>query len=73
MTIGKLFNANNVVVGQAACLIAPKNTPVPDISKASLIDPFDLTLWTDYAVNTGSITSFTLPTRSTESRRPHPR
>lgn len=60
MTIGKLFNANNVVVGQAACLLAPKNTALPDISKASTTDPFDLTPWTAWTINTGSVTSFTL-------------
>lgn len=60
MTIGKLYNAKNVVVGQAACLIAPANTAVPDISKASLTDPFDLSLWSAYQLALGTSTSFTL-------------
>jgi hypothetical protein len=44
--IGLLYNAGNVVVGQAACYIAPKNTPLPALTyfgtgTAKLLDPFD--------------------------------
>lgn len=50
MTIGLLYNVNNVVTGQAACFIAPANTPLPDISLTALAtgtpDPFDITPWT---------------------------
>lgn len=55
MPIAKLYNASNVVVGEAACLIAPAFTPVPNIAKASLTDPFDLTLW-DYSTVQASTT-----------------
>jgi len=60
MPIGKLYNSKNVVVGQAACLIAPANTPVPDIAKSNLSDPFDLAPWGAYTIATGTATSFTL-------------
>lgn len=50
MPIGQLYNPANVVVGQAACFIAPPNTPLPDISLTALVtgtpDPFDITPWT---------------------------
>lgn len=51
MPIAQLYNASNVVVGQAACFFAPANTPLPDISLTALVspaivDPFDVTLWT---------------------------
>jgi hypothetical protein len=45
MTIGDLYNAQNVMVGQAACLIAPGGTPMPDPSDVVLSDPFSLTPW----------------------------
>jgi hypothetical protein len=46
--IGDLYDANNVVVGQAACMVAPKNTPLPAFTATvpSQTDPFDLTPWT---------------------------
>jgi hypothetical protein len=46
MTIGQLYSAANVVVGQAACLVAPPNTPLPPVSSAVLADPFSLVPWT---------------------------
>ena len=68
MAIGDLYNAANVVTGQAAVFVAPVNTPIIDLSKFNLADPFDPTAWTTYTVNVGSITSFTL----TFSRRSAP-
>lgn len=60
MAIGDLYNANNVVTGQAAVFVAPNGTPLIDLSKFNTADPFDPTAWTGYTVNVGSITSFTL-------------
>jgi hypothetical protein len=66
--IGDLYNANNVVVGQAATFFAPKNTPLPAFARVapSIIgwnqaDPFDAgflgaTLW---ASGTATSTIFT--------------
>jgi hypothetical protein len=49
--IAQLYNTQNVVVGQAACLIAPANTPVPNIALTNQsADPFDFSLWTDYTI-----------------------
>lgn len=49
MTIGQLYNPLNVVVGQAACFVAPQFTPLPDISLTALAtgtpDPFDPSPW----------------------------
>ena len=62
--IGDLYNTNNVVVGQAACLVAPPNTPLPDVSLPVLPaitppatattggDPFSLTPWTAATLST---------------------
>lgn len=44
--IGDLYNADNVVVGQAAVLFAVDKTPLPDLSTWNTADPFDLTFWT---------------------------
>lgn len=44
--IGELYDANNVVVGQAACLVAPKNTAPPTAAQLTFADPFALTPWT---------------------------
>lgn len=50
MPIGALYDAANVVTGQAALFIAPPNTALPDISLTALAtgtpDPFDITPWT---------------------------
>jgi hypothetical protein len=43
--IGDLYDAKNVVVGQAAVLIAPANTACPSITTADLADPFSLAPW----------------------------
>lgn len=57
MPIGALYDAANVVTGQAALFIAPPNTALPDISLTALVtgtpDPFDITPWT-YARLTSS-------------------
>lgn len=45
--IGDLYNAQNVMVGQAAVLVAPANTPMPLPTTAVLNDPFSLTPWPD--------------------------
>lgn len=45
MAIGDLYDANNVVVGQAAVLFAPEGTPLPDITGWNTADPFDITFW----------------------------
>jgi hypothetical protein len=45
LTIGQLYNSNNVMVGQAACLVAPPNTPCPPPSAAVMTDPFSLAPW----------------------------
>src|SRR5262252_9116559 len=50
MTIGQLYNAQNVVVGQAACLVAPAYTALPSISTAVLNDPFSIVPWTSATV-----------------------
>jgi hypothetical protein len=44
--IGQLYNANNVVVGQAALMVAPVNTPCPLPATAVMSDPFSLIPWT---------------------------
>lgn len=50
MPIGVLYDAANVVTGQAALFIAPAFTALPDISLTALVtgtpDPFDITPWT---------------------------
>jgi hypothetical protein len=43
--IGDLYDAKNVVVGQAAVLIAPAGTACPLITSAVLSDPFSLAPW----------------------------
>lgn len=59
MTIGQLYNAANVVVGQAACYFAPANTALPTISATvpNIADPFDPTPFTSYSFIVGSATS----------------
>jgi hypothetical protein len=59
MTIGQLYSTNNVVVGQAACMVAPPNTPAPlpssalnGANPAGFLEPFSLTPWTGAVVST---------------------
>ena len=44
--IGDLYDASNVVVGQAAVLFAPKDTALPNLTGWNAADPFDTTFWT---------------------------
>ena len=46
MTIGQLYNAANVVVGQAAVMVAPAFTAQPPVANMVLSDPFSITPWT---------------------------
>lgn len=45
MTIGQLYNANNVVVGQAAVFFAPKDTALPALTAWDTTDPFKSSFW----------------------------
>lgn len=51
MTIGTLYNAANVAVGQAAVLFAPDGTALPAFSATvpSMTDPFDASAFTGMA------------------------
>lgn len=61
VAIGELYDANNVVVGQAAVLFAPENTPLPDFGTLTLDDPFDLAPWFSYTLTVASgVTAYTL-------------
>lgn len=40
MSIGELYDANNVVVGQAAAFFAPEGTPLPALTGWDVTDPF---------------------------------
>jgi len=44
--IGDLYDANNVVVGQAAVFFAVKDTPLPSLDTWNATDLFDATFWT---------------------------
>lgn len=43
--IGDLYNAQNVVVGQAAVFFAPKDTALPALTGWNEADPFDDAFW----------------------------
>lgn len=60
MTIGKLYNARNVVVGQAACLLAPAYTPRPPIASFDINDPFSLEPWGQASLVIAGATSITI-------------
>lgn len=60
MTIGSLYDGNNVVVGQAAVFIAPVNTALPGFLGVNLADPFDPTPFTSYTLTAPSTSTFTL-------------
>lgn len=60
MTIGQLYNAKNVVVGQAACLLAPAYTPLPPAAAFNLTDPFSLEPWGQWTLIITGSTSITL-------------
>jgi hypothetical protein len=58
--IGQLYNAQNVVVGQAALMVAPANTPCPPPASAVMNDPFSLAPWTAAQLSTsGPLTAGT--------------
>lgn len=44
--IGDLYNANNVVVGQAAVFFGASGTPLPDLATWDTTDPFSEAFWT---------------------------
>lgn len=54
MTIGSLYNAANVIVGQAAVYFAPANTALPVLSTWNIADPFDATFLTSPWVHCGA-------------------
>lgn len=62
--IGDLYNAANVVVGQAAVLFAPLNTTLPNLLNLSFSDPFSLVPWqiATFTINgaTAPVTAFTI-------------
>ena len=58
--IGDLYDANNVVVGQAAAFFAVENTALPSLSKWNSADPFDPAFFLTHTLATGTATSFTL-------------
>lgn len=60
MPIGDLYDANNVVVGQAAVYFAPKNTVLPAFTGWNQADPFDPSYLLPYTIANGTATSFTL-------------
>lgn len=67
MTIGALYNQQNVVVGQAAVFFAPVNTPLPALGDLNYNDPFDIAPWSSYELATGAASSFTLTVNGTET------
>ena len=58
--IGDLYDAGNVVVGQAAVFFAAENTALPSFSKWNIADPFDPAFLLTHTLATGTATSFTL-------------
>lgn len=51
--IGDLYNSKNVIVGQAAGMYAPENTPLP----ADSITLFDTTVWLGFSITIGTNTA----------------
>ena len=60
MTIGTLYDANNVIVGQAALFVAASGTALPDVSLANLADPFDPAPFMSYSATVAASSSYTL-------------
>lgn len=60
MSIGDLYDADNVVVGQAAVFVAVDGTPLIDLAKWNQNDPFDPTPWVAWTITQDNATSFTL-------------
>lgn len=60
MAIGDLYDAQNVVVGQAATFFAPANTALPAFTGWNQADPFDPAYFLTWTLTNTSATSFTL-------------
>lgn len=60
MAIGQLYDANNVVVGQAALFVAPSFTALPNLLNANLADPFDPAPFLSYTLTVPASSTFTL-------------
>lgn len=60
MAIADLYDADNVVVGQAALFLAAQDTPLPTWDLANLDDPFDPSPWLSYKLVVGSAGTPTL-------------
>lgn len=58
--IGDLYDANNVVVGQAATFFAAKNTALPAFNNWNTADPFDPKFFLTFTLDDATTTSFTL-------------
>lgn len=58
--IGDLYDANNVVVGQAALFVAANGVALPAYADANLSDPFDPTPFLAKTLTIGATTTFTL-------------
>lgn len=58
--IGDLYDADNVVVGQAALFIAAANTPLPDLGLVNLSDPFDPSPFVTKTLTVAASSTFTL-------------
>lgn len=67
MTIGKLYNANNVMVGQAAVFFAPANTALPTLDKFNLADPFDPAPFVTFSVTVAASSSYKLTVNGTDT------
>lgn len=60
MTIGSLYDANNVVVGQAAVLVAPNGTALPSFLALNQADPFDITAYISQVLTIAATATWTL-------------
>ena len=58
--IGDLYDANDVIVGQAAVLFAPNGTALPSFLTINQTDPFDNTPWTAQTLTAPATSTFTL-------------
>lgn len=60
MAIGQLYDANNVVVGQAALMVAASGTPLPSLLTANLSDPFDPAPFVGFTLTVAATTTYTI-------------
>lgn len=65
MSIGQLYNAQNVVVGQAAVFVSPSNTALPDFATLNFTDPFDPAPWSGSKVTVAASSTYTLSVGAT--------